>query len=89
MLVSNSVASIKKMLQSSNAVSFLTPIDIIAEVRTESLMIKPVQDRVTLVDRLALMMNHSSGGSPAVGRFANELVSRIDAFRSTFSEEKQ
>jgi DNA-binding transcriptional LysR family regulator len=85
MLVSNSIASIKKTLQTSNAVSFLTAIDIIAEARAGTILIKPLQDRVMMVDRLALMINHSSGGSPAVHRFGNELVSSIDAFRSTFS----
>ncbi len=84
MLASNSVASLKKMLQTSNAISFLTAIDIIAEARAETLVIRPLDDRVRPVDRFSLLVNRSSGGSPAVDRFAQDLDAELRLYYSKF-----
>jgi len=83
LLVSNSVASIKGIVRHSDAIGFLTAIDILTEARAGALKFIPLDDRTTPRDTLTMLINRSSGAAPAIDRFAHDVLDALDGLGKT------
>lgn len=78
--VSNSVSAIKAMVAQGRGITFLTRLDIVAELAAGTLVLRPLQDRALVPDHLGLVALRDRATKPLVRSLAGAVERALDGF---------
>jgi DNA-binding transcriptional LysR family regulator len=78
--VSNSISALKALLAEGRHVSFLTALDIVEEVASGRLVLRPLEERGLMPDQLCLVAPWERASKPLVRSLAGMIAHAIEAF---------